>query len=109
MCAINENIKKRRIQLDMSQEELARLTGYNHRSAINKIELGINHPSWTKIEDFARALLTTPESLMIDTDDLSDNMLALYGELNEAGKKKVRDYADDLTRLDQYTVQDGLR
>ena len=64
MARINENIKKRREELEMSQDELAQKTGYTHRSAINKIETGINSFPINKIDAFANALHTTSEMLM---------------------------------------------
>lgn len=64
MNAINENIKRRREELEMSQDELAQKTGYKHRSAINKIELGINNFPHYKIEKFAIALQTTVDNLL---------------------------------------------
>lgn len=54
----------RRLQLDMSQEELAVKLGYKTRSSINKIESGRNDVTQSKIEAFAKALDTTPAYLM---------------------------------------------
>ena len=36
---VGELIKKRRIELGMSQDELARKVGYKSRSSVNKIEI----------------------------------------------------------------------
>lgn len=62
--SIYDRIRKRRDELGMSQQELANKTGYNSRSAINKIELGLRDISQSKIELFAEALQTTPAYLM---------------------------------------------
>ena len=35
---VGDRIRKRRIELDLSQEELAKRCGYTSRSTINKIE-----------------------------------------------------------------------
>lgn len=59
-----QNIKARRIELNMSQQELATKVGYKSRSTINKIEKGINDITQSKIVDFAKALNTTPGDLM---------------------------------------------
>lgn len=64
MLPLYENIRKRRIELGLSQQELADKLGYKSRSAINKIELGINDLTQTKILAFAKALNTTPGELM---------------------------------------------
>ena len=59
-----EKIKTLRIQRKMSQETLAKLTGYSDRSTIAKIEKGKIDLSENKIIIFARALGTTPAYLM---------------------------------------------
>ncbi len=64
MLQLYKNIRKRRIELNMSQQELADKLGYKSRSAINKIELGINDITQSKIIAFAKALDTTPAYLM---------------------------------------------
>lgn len=61
---IHENIKKRRLELNLSQEELAEMTGYTSRSSIAKIEKGLVDLSQSKITLFAHALKTTPAYLM---------------------------------------------
>ena len=66
------NIRNRRLELGMSQQELADKLGYKSRSAVNKIELGINDLTQSKIKLFAEALDTTPAYLMGWTDDVDD-------------------------------------
>lgn len=69
---LNTNIRNRRLELGMSQQELADKLGYKSRSAVNKIELGINDLTQSKIKLFAEALNTTPAYLMGWTDDVDD-------------------------------------
>lgn len=64
MNPLYKNIKNRRIELGMSQEELADKMGYTSRSSIAKIEAGINDIPQSKIQAFAKALNTTPGVLM---------------------------------------------
>ena len=59
-----EKIKTLRMQRKMSQETLAKLTGYSDRSTIAKIEKGKIDLSENKIKIFAQALGTTPAYLM---------------------------------------------
>lgn len=59
-----ENIKARRKELGMTQEELATKLGYASRSTINKIELGQRDIPQAKIEAFAAALKTDATTLM---------------------------------------------
>lgn len=69
MKIIGKNIKTRREELDMTQDELAAKLGYTHRSAINKIELGINNFPMSKIKDFAAALQTSTDRLLGEITD----------------------------------------
>ena len=80
MEILYENIRRRREELGMSQEELAHRVGYTSRSTIARIERGdINIPQ-DKIILFARALKVLPEFLMGWTEDegidISDEDLA---------------------------------
>ena len=59
-----ERIRERRIELGMTQEELAHILGYTSRSTVAKIEAGTNDIPQSKISDFAKALRTTPAYLM---------------------------------------------
>ncbi len=55
-----ERIKRRREELGMSQEELAKKLGYKSRSSINKIELASRTFTQSKIKAFADALDVSP-------------------------------------------------
>jgi 2-C-methyl-D-erythritol 4-phosphate cytidylyltransferase len=62
--SVGTNIKKRRYELRMSQQELADALGYKTRSTIAKIESGENDVSQKKLAKFAKALDTTVEALI---------------------------------------------
>lgn len=64
MTTIGDRIKARRLELDMSQDELARLVGYKSRSSINKIESDSRLLPQRKIMEIATALNTTPAYIM---------------------------------------------
>lgn len=64
MDTVYERIRNTRIRKGMSQDELARLCGYTHRSAIHKIEIGGIDLPLSKVEKFAEALNVTPSYLM---------------------------------------------
>lgn len=66
---IGDKIRKRRLELGLSQEELATKAGYTSRSTINKIEMGINDITQSKVMLFAKILKTTPAYLMDWTED----------------------------------------
>ncbi len=84
MSKLSENIKSRRKQLNMTQDELAKKLGYKSRSSINKIELGINDISQRQIISFAKALDTTPAYLLGIEEQNKDNEIIIYTN----GRKK---------------------
>ena len=61
---IGQRIKRRREELQMSQEELANKIGYKSLSSINKIELDLYNLKQSKIKTIADALNTTPSYIM---------------------------------------------
>lgn len=62
--SIGSNIKRRRTELNMSQQDLAAIMGYKTRSTIAKIETGENDVSHKKLQKFAAALNTSVDSLL---------------------------------------------
>ena len=64
MIDLYKNIKILREQKGLSQDELAKLTGYTSRSSIAKIEKGEVDLTRSKIIAFAKALGTSPGNLI---------------------------------------------
>lgn len=64
MSEIHKNIKRRRIQLEMTQDELAVRLGYSGKSMVSKIEQGKVKLDQDKIEAIARILRIDPLELM---------------------------------------------
>ena len=64
-----ERVKKRRKELNLTQEELAKKMGYQNRSSINNIEAGGRQISQKIVEKLADALDVSPAYLMCWTDD----------------------------------------
>lgn len=62
--SVGANIKKRRFELRMTQQELAEAMGYKTRSTIAKIEAGENDVSQKKLKKFASVLDTTVAELI---------------------------------------------
>lgn len=60
---IGERVKKRRIEMGYTQEELAKRCGYKSRSSINKIELARDLPL-KKAEQIAKVLDCEPSYLL---------------------------------------------
>lgn len=63
-----EKIKHYRESLNMSQAELARLTGYAGRSAISRIESGERDLSQDRLKLFAKVLRVDPVDLLDDRE-----------------------------------------
>jgi transcriptional regulator with XRE-family HTH domain len=62
--SIGSRIRQRRLELGLSQIELAKKMGYTSKSTIAKIESGVNDISRSNITLFANALDTTEAELM---------------------------------------------
>ncbi len=64
IMSLSQRIRKRRIELNITQTELAKILGYRSRSSINKIEQGQNDLPQSKIILIAQALQCSPAYLM---------------------------------------------
>lgn len=90
MLKLYENIKKNRLQLRMSQKELAKRTGYTDRSMITKIEKGRVDLPLSKIILFADVLQTTPIELMgLSDDDLMEES-TIYHSMDSFNPDEIR-------------------
>ena len=118
MIDIGARIKKRRIELGMSQDELAERMGYKSRSTIAKIENGTNDVVQSNIVKFSEVLNVSIAYLMgweqqveekpvetankladmflgieiKETDEEVALMLEEYRQLDESKKAQVREY-----------------
>lgn len=63
-----ENLRKRRLELGLTQEEVAEKVGYRSRSSIAKLESGNTDVTQKKLRLLADVLSTTPENLIGDRD-----------------------------------------
>jgi transcriptional regulator with XRE-family HTH domain len=131
---IGERIKNRRKELGLSQEELAKRVGYtspSSRTTINKIELGINDISQSKLKQYAKAL-NTNVAYLLGLEELWDSfdqtkqpkkaqeeynifqnventfgkdaaeLLRYFVQLNNQGKAKAVDTLLDLVTIEKY-------
>jgi len=104
-----KRIKARREELNMSQEDLAKLMGYKSRSSINKIELGENDIPQSKIKAFADALRTTPAYLMGWDTDTQHDQSKPNNDLPPLTLKDEREIAQDLEKMiDSLDDQSGM-
>ena len=82
---IGDRIAQRRRELGMTQMELALKLGYTSKTTINKVELGINDVSQSKVVLYAEALDTTVQYLM-----------GWEGETISPTKRKLLDAVDTM-------------
>ena len=75
---VGRNIRRRRIELGMSQEELAQRCGYKSKSSINKMEAGVQGLTQSKIATIAAALETTPGYIMGWEEAVEENQQQEY-------------------------------
>ena len=75
--SVGANIRKRRFEMKMSQQELADAMGYKTRSTIAKIESGENDISQKKLQRLASVLETTVEALVAGSTQLEEDAVTL--------------------------------
>lgn len=93
MIDLYRNIKQLREAKGLSQDELAKKTGYTSRSSIAKIEKGEVDLPRSKIIAFAEALDTTPAFLMGWEDD---NKNEWQPKLTDKDEKELDKKVEDL-------------
>ena len=99
--SVGANIKKRRFELKMSQQELAEAMGYKTRSTIAKIESGENDVTQKKLQRFAVVLDTTVEALVAGSTNVEEDIPTLTKAGLETvflASASVDDMADFLRR-----------
>lgn len=64
MEKVYQNIKNRRLELGITQRELANKCGYSDHTTINKIEKGMVDISIGRLKQIASALDTDPAELL---------------------------------------------
>lgn len=69
---ISKKVKSRRLEMKMTQDELAEKLGYKGRSSINNIEKGKSSVPIDKIEELSDALHVSPIYFISSGNDLAD-------------------------------------
>ena len=95
---VGERIKKKRLELGMTQDELAKKAGYKSRSSINKIECSRDLPI-KKVKKVAAVLECTPSYLMgweddstvIEMADVDTNLILM--------ETRIKEYAIKLSNM----------
>ena len=123
---LGKRIKAKRIENNMTLQELAKKMGYEHRSSISKLESGENSIPQDKINQLAEALNTSVAYLMgweedrfewptldeedvatikkmIEFDQITLSFFKDFYRLNFEGQDKVINYTKDLIATGLYT------
>lgn len=82
----SDNLRRRRLELGISQEELAEMVGYRSRSSISKLESGSADISQSKLRLLANVLNITPEELIGVSIDPMKASVAGTSENGRSGK-----------------------
>ena len=103
LLKIGSRIKDARLKMGYSQEQLSELCGYNSRSTINKIEMGINDITQSKLQQISDVLRVSPAYLIgaLEKDDEpSIKIVEDVFETTPMERKIICSYrdADDLTK-----------
>jgi transcriptional regulator with XRE-family HTH domain len=93
--SIGERIKQRRLELGMTQEELAYSTGGKDYKNIWRYENGESKPTVENLLILAKALQTTPNWLLGFNDDLDSGEI----ELIEIYRSKAPDIQSKLIEI----------
>ena len=98
MKTVGERIRDRRIELNMTQEELGKKVGYTSRTTVNKVESGISQLNQKKVVLFANALGVTPAYLMgWETESTEEKTLAkLIDQLTDDEVNELSNFIDYL-------------
>lgn len=108
--SIGSRMKTRREELGMTQTQLAEKIGVT-KGAIGNYETDANSPKASMMYKIFEALqcdanylyqddMFDAASVMLPEDERE--ILRLYKQLNQEGKEKLADYADDLVRSGKY-------
>lgn len=78
-----QRIRSRRLQLELTQEELAKKLGYQSKATIARIEADSRNLKQSKIKAIADALDTTPSYIMGWDDEVEDKPSTLSATQQE--------------------------
>ena len=78
---IGDKLRHRRLQLNMTQDELAQKMGYKSRSTINKIEMNKHDISQSKLVKLSAILDVEPTYFIDDIQDRQSDRLNVIIQL----------------------------
>lgn len=109
------NIRKYRLRLGLTQDQLAQLAGYTDRSSIAKIERGLVDISQSKLELFARVLHVSPGELIGRSEAYGSHtvltpseqsLIDHFRQLNDEGQEMAIEHVAYLVSTGRYIKTD---
>lgn len=100
---IGERLRFLRLRNNLTQEELGKQIGVK-KQTIEKYEKGLikNIPE-EKRKQIVKILGVSEPYFLGLTEIEDENLVRLWGCLNEVGRSRLLEYADDLTHNERYT------
>lgn len=98
---IGEIIRERRVELEISQDELAKRAGYTNRSSIARIEAGEIDLPYSKIVAIASALSVDPV-IFFSEDEYKKQRVAgaIFDKLAPAQKDAVIQFVQSMSTVE---------
>lgn len=90
---VGQRIREKRIELGLTQEELAFKMGYSGKSSVCAAEICGDNITTTKVQKFATALGVSPIYLMFGTDDDAEKQKEDIRKLTAFFKDKVNKFS----------------
>lgn len=100
---ISERLKKLRTDKNMSQVDLAKLMNTTKQTIYKYEHDIIGNIPLDRIEEYARIFHVTPAYIVGWEEDKQNVLLDMWDRLNDEGKNRLLDYADDLVQSKKYT------
>lgn len=99
---VGERIKQRRLELGLTQEELALKMGYKGKTSVCVAETKGNNVTTTKVKKFAKALNVSVQYLLGDLDDTN------YPPEDTPEAKAIREYWKNPPHLDEQRKEEFI-
>ena len=96
---LGERIKNRRLELGLSQTDLALRLGYKSKVSVSNAENDRDDMTTTRIEKYAKALHVTPAYLMGWEDTPSDDLVELASKVQPTVDLHIDDYFMELPNV----------
>lgn len=103
---ISERLKNLRTERNMSQVELAKLMNTTKQTIYKYEHDIIDNIPLDRIEQYSKIFHVTPAYICGWEEDQKSKLMELYDRLNDEGKNRLLDYADDLVQSKKYTEHD---